>query len=276
MKKRGYMKFKFFLFFGVLVLITSCGEVKKEIVPKYRLEVGKELSYKLKGKADLNVDMGLFFYNSQVAFSTVAVFTPLETNDFGYRMQMNLKDINVEGVSNQLQTALFVGMNGLRRVLSEFDIDEYGSTRVMVNGAQVDYLSYILEVFFVNLKDIQNKKTFSTNIAGWLDKNTPIVSKYEIERFIKERSGSIIVIYQKGNLITYSKEEFEKSVEPKSLGVAKYELFNRFDVVKGKLVDKNATFDINYEIPVKQGFITTFIKIKCKGELKLVSSEVEI
>lgn len=270
------MKFKFFLFLGILVLISSCGEVKKEIVPKYRFEVGKELSYKLKGKADLNVDMGLFFYNSQVAFSADAIFMPVETNEFGYRMQMNLKDIIVEGVSNQLQTALFVGMNGLRRVLSEFDIDEYGSTRVMVNGVYIDYLSYILEVFFVNLKDIQSKKTFSTNIAGWLDKNTPIVSKYGSEVFIKERKANIIIIYQKGDLITYSKEEFEKSVEPKSLGVAKYELYNRFDVVNGRLLDKNATFDINYEIPVKQGFITTFIKIKCKGELKLTSSGVEI
>ncbi|MCX7821788.1 MAG: hypothetical protein N2258_08980 [Brevinematales bacterium] len=269
------MKCKIFLFF-VLVLVLSCGETKKEMPPKYNFETGKELSYNLKGKADLNVDMGLFVYNSGITFSTKANFLPTETNQYGYHMQMTIKDLTLEGVSNQLQTALFMGVNSIRKLLSEFDIDEYGNTRVIVNGTQIDYLSYILEVFFVNLKDIQNKKSFSTNISGWIDKNTPIVSKYESQSFIKEKRGNIIIIYQGGNLTTYGKEEFEKSVEPKSIGIARYELNNRFDVANGKLLDKNATFDINYEIPVKQGFITTFIKIKCKGELKLSSSEVEI
>ncbi len=268
------MNYKY-LFFIFIVIVWGCG-TRKEIIPKYRFEIGKELTYLIKADVNLNADLGLFYYNSKVALDSKIAFKAIGTNDYGYRIQCDIKDVNMEGLSNQIEVAALVGINSLRKLLSEFDIDEYGKARVMVNGVEVNYLSYLVEVFFVGLKDINEKVFFSTNVYGWLDKNTPIVSKYEYESFIKEKRGNVILIYQSGSVNTFERENFEKSVEPVSLGLIKYEMNSKFDLVNGRMLDKNLVIDFKYEVPLKQGLIKTKLKVSGNGEIKVSPFELEI
>ncbi|MGC8764293.1 MAG: hypothetical protein ACP5QT_00185 [Brevinematia bacterium] len=267
------MRFKICLIFlFVLAVIYSCG-IKKEIIPKYHFEIGKELIYDLKGQADVFVDMGLFTYNSKANIGAKLIFTPIETNEYGYKVRLDVKDPAVEGLTNQFQAAYFIGLNSIRKLLSEFYIDEYGKTKVFFNEKQIDYLSYALNIFFGELSPLG--ASFSTNIPGWVMK-IPVMSKYSEERYVKQNKGKVLIIFQSANLISYEKEEFEKSVEPKPLGNASYEADSSLDLLRGEITYKDIKFNVKYNIPVKQGFITTYIRIECKGNIKLMNSGLEI
>jgi len=267
MRCKIFFLFSFFLFF-------SC-EVKKEITPKYLFKIGEEQACKLNGNANLSVDMGLFSTESKITFKAEVKFNPSETNKYGYKIKMDINNPEIDGVSEQLRAAFLIGVNYIRRVLGEFHIDEYGRSKVFINNTEIFYLSYFVGLLFTDLTYINTPKSFSTNIIGWIN-NFPTVTKYNEQQYVKEKSFSSILIYQKGELTTYEKEEFEKSIEPRKMGEASYEIQNQFNPLEGKIPDKKATFSIEYDIPVKQGFITTYIKIKCKGELTLIKGDKQI
>ncbi len=269
------MRFKvclFFIFFPFFCY--SCG-VKKEIIPRYRFELGKPVAYNMNGDGDLLVDMGLLSYNSKILFGARLIFTPVETNQYGYKVRLDVKEPVIEGVSNQIQAAYFIGVNSLRKLLSEFYIDEFGKTKVFFNNVEIYYLSYVLNIFFGELSNFKERVSFSTNIPGWIMK-TPVISKYSEESYLKENDGRNLVFFQTARLISFDKEDLEKSVEPKPLGDASYELTGRFDIKKGMMFKREAKFKLKYDIPVKQGFINTYIRIECNGKLNLVTSDLEI
>jgi len=265
---------KSLLFLIYFLLFYSCGVIRKEIEPKYKFELGKSLNYKMSGEGELIVDIGLLSYNSKVTFSATIVFTPLETNENGYKMRMDIKDAKIEEVPGQINTAYHIGVNSLRTILSDFYIDENGKAKVFLNNVEVAYFAYIVNLFFPDLNEIKENISFKTNIPGWWQK-TPVISVYEKKTTSKRINARKINFSQSGIVNVFEKEDFEKSVEPTSITAGKYTSTDEFDLFAGKILNKQIDFDVKCDLPMKQGIFTVYLKIYTKGNMKLAFFEIE-
>lgn len=260
------MKIKVFAIFSILILaISSCGR-REVAIPRYKFKLNTPIIYNMKGNANLMVDVGMFSYNSDVKFSAIVVFTPVETNENGYKILMQIKEAKIEDVPNPIAASYHIGVNTLRAKINEFYLDEFGNAKVYIDNIEVPYFGYIVNLFFSKLDNLENVQTFRTNIPGWWQK-IQVISVFEKNSGFSNKGTRQFDIFQNGKVIVYQKEDFEKSVEPTPIATGKYELIDNFDLLAGKSLAKDIKFDVKCDLPIKQEFLTIYLRIYANGTM---------
>ncbi len=266
------IKWRILLFsLGILIILTSCGVVKKAIIPRYRFEIGKTLYYKLKSNADFSVDAGFVKYNGKIIITADVELTALGTNENGYKIRMDIKNPEIKGANNQISAAFYIGLNAIRNWYAEFYLTDKGRTIVMMQSTPVLALSSYSSLVFPDFTDfdaILKGQTDKTNFYAKLqDQELTVV----FDRFcgVNKSDKENLWIDNQIKFTSYAKDEFLKTVEPLPIGYINFNMSDVFNYIRGKLNQKTGNFNVSYNLPIKQGFLTYSINVIGNGDIEL-------
>jgi len=261
----------FFLLLSVILLFASCG-AKKTTVPRYRFEVGNMMQYKLKGLINISLDAGLLKYDGTIDFTADMQFIAVETNEKGYKIQMDIRNPDVKGANGQIMSTFYIGLNYVRTWLGTFYLSDTGKTTVYYNNQPVLGLNSYAQILFPDFTDLEGVwkgMSESTNFPAKLQKQDYTMT-FSRDWGIRNMSGDDYNLYQKIKFLTFNKEDFDKSVDPASVGTVTLDQSDVFDTLKGRLRQKNGKLQFNFNLPLNQGLFSYIIAIQGNGEFELI------
>jgi hypothetical protein len=274
-----FMKSKWFLtgFSIILILaVTGCGMVRKPVYPKYRFEIGKTLGYNISGNADLAVNGGFFTYSGKVSFTADLELTAVETNQNGYLVTMDITNAEVTGSDDRIiNNAFYAGLDNIKKIFNSFTISETGKISVTAGqGTNVGMNSYAQVIFpdFSDMDSLSKGIDNSTNFPVWIQ-----AQEYrmvlEKKNGIKSETAEELAVGSQINFMTYTKDDFLKSVEPSSMGTFTLDFEDLFSLDSGKLKQKKGVMKVLFNLPIKDGMLTYMISITGNGEILMVLKE---
>jgi hypothetical protein len=264
---------KFSIIFGaVFLLLTSCGGVKKNIVPRYVFELGKTLHYQLNTKINLSLDGGFFQYSGDVTVSAGINMTPIFSNENGTKIMVEIKDPDVKTANPQIRAAIYMGLNAIRNWFADFYMNERGETTVFMQGKPILGLRSYVEAVFPDFTDVDGMFqgiSETTNFpARYQDQDLTMVYKRNLG--MKDTDAEMIRLGSKTEFLTYYKEDLLKSADPSPMGVVSLDIDDWFNYLKGRLEKKNGKLQVSFSVAMKESLISYILSFQGNGDFQLI------
>lgn len=263
------LKILFLVIVLALLGLTSCGNLtKKPVVPRYRFEIGVPLQYKLKGKIAVTIDAGLLKYDGNVDFTADVEMLALETNERGTKIQFDIRNPDIQGANTQIMAAFYMGLNYVRTWLGSFYMTDAGKTSVYYNNQPVVGLNSYAQVLYPDFTDmagLNNGMSETTNFPARLQKMEYTMT-FNRNWGIKNTVGDDLNLYQKLKFLTYNKADFDKTVDPATVGTVFMDGTDIFDTAKGQLRQKTGKLQFTFNLPLNEGLFSYIIALQGNGE----------
>ncbi len=256
---------------SVILLLVSCGAVKKEMKPAYRFELGKVYPYKLKADCQLDMKAGPLIYSGQVVFTADIEIKAVETNAAGYKIQFDIKNHELEGADTATTAFFEFGLIYIRNWLGSFYLTTKGRPTVVVNNNPVLGLNAYASLIFPDFSDeegIWKGKSEMTNFPARYDKQE-IVIVYKHNWGIKDVQNDSLIINNQIQFLSYTKEDFSNTVEPQPVGNITVDFEDNFNMMLQQLISKKGNIQINFNLTLKQGFFSYILSLQGKGNFEM-------
>ncbi len=258
---------------ALALLLTSCGNrnVREEIIPRYRFAMNETLAYKMSLNLDLTADAGLFRFSGNIGLTMDADVKAVATNQWGYKLQVAMRNPNVTGASGQVNTSVIAALNFIRNYLSTIYIQTNGKVTVPFEGNPHPGLSSYGQMIFPDFIDMpglwagtRTKVEFATKME-----EKKFMEIMEIESHIARYEAPYLVIDRKVTVKIYDLESYRNSADPQEEGSAEINFTDRFDAVRGVLVSKDGYFFLSGAVRVSRGILGYTISLSGSGSFKM-------
>lgn len=254
----------------LILLATACGN-RQTVQPRYQLELNKTLTYQLSGNVDLNVDAGFLKYSGKVLLTADVEMTATDTNEGGYKIQLDIKNPVLNGADQQLSAFFTIGINYFKNWLSTMLLSDRGRVTIMVGTNAVLGLNSYTQLLFPDFTDMDNiwvGNTETTNYpAKFQDQLMTVV--YTRMWKISKMEGFNLFLDSQYQFKTYDQNDFLKSVEPQPLGNMTLILSDVFNVLSGKMTSKNGKIQVAMNLVFRQDILSYIISVQGNGNFTL-------
>jgi len=254
--------------------VSSCGKVKTTLIPLYYFEIGKSYIYKASLKMDLTIDAGLIKYSGPIELSADIELKAAETNEMGYRLIMDIKNIEIKGAENPVSGTINLGINSIKNSLSSFYLNEKGRPTVLYNGKPVVGLNSYVQIFFPDLSELEVKKEllYLTNFPASFQKQDYVVVFKKFSKVLDSEPDNLLFQNQI-EFFSYPKEDFLSRDDKNPNGSLTLSYQDIFSFMHHQLISKKGNINMNFSFSIREGFLTYVISFQGNGDFEIILQE---
>ncbi len=254
------------------LLFSACGKTRRVVQPHYRFELSHISRYNVLGQLTIGVNAGLVNFNGKINLSAILELKAESTNSlYGTFLRVNIKDVNVSGVSGKIKGIVLTYINYIRILFSGMYISDTGRVTVFYKNQPHSGLSSYGQMVFPDFSDMTalwDGQSINTNFNGRFQKQAVTIG-ISINSSVVGISSPNIHIQHNIEIATYDQKEFEKSSDPQRWGTFSAELNDTFNYIDGVLTQKTGDFNFDMSVPIRQGFLSYVISVQGSGTLKM-------
>lgn len=252
--------------------------VREDIQPRYVFPIDESVSYEAEITMDLTVEAGFISFSGEVGLELDISLKAVETNQYGYKLQVSLANPNVIGANSQISTLAIQALNFVRNYLSVIYITPEGKLTVFYNNTNHAGLeSYASLIFpdFSRMDELWNKVKISTNFA-MKNEDMRLIETFKMESSVNQVSYPDMKVGHKVDIGLYELEDYYKSVDPIELGTLEMEYTDVFDYELGRLDKKTGYLFLEGNMMISQGIFALNVSLRGTGSFSMKRVDEEI
>lgn len=257
---------------SVLLLLSSCGMVKKAPVPVYNFEPGKPVVYKMALNGKLSLGMSLFKFSEHFTLNSDLYVTALETNSNGYKIRLELKNYQITGAEQMLSTLIENSINSFNSSCMTYYMSLSGKAINREEGKSDTILNSYTELLLPDISDIVQSGGKTNNYksdfpARFEDRD--LVVSHMIGWNIEESTADSYTLLDTVQYTAFAKEDFNGSDRSRPLGNLSIECEDLIHIFPGELLTKKGEFRVDFSISSGEGFMKSYYDLTGSGKFEM-------
>ncbi len=259
---------------ALLGLAACQAPIKPDTSVKYVFPTAAPLSYTFKMDVDANADAGFFQYKGKIGMDAIIELKNVMTNTpFGEKVQMNMKNLDVQSDDPRIKAGILMGMNYFRSYYAYLYLTAFGKLSVLYGSrVQPELSSYGAMIFpdFTDPDQVWSGSSQDTNFFINLQQQPYhiTISKVDGPASMKD---TFIMINRSYIYRLYEEKDYKESVDPQPFAVIKANFKILFDNTAGKIQSEDIDLDMRVSYPMKQGILSQNLVLNAKGKVAITA-----